>query len=80
MLTEYIEAAMKQAMYKTIEDGTYFGDIPGFQGVWGNAKTLKECQIELREVLEEWLVLMLRDDQNVPAVDRIDLNRKPVKT
>jgi predicted RNase H-like HicB family nuclease len=80
MLTEYIEAAMKQAMYKTIEDGTYFGDIPGFQGVWGNAKTLKECQIELREVLEEWLVLMLRDDQNVPAVDGIDLNRKPVKT
>ena len=57
MLTEYIKAAMKQAKYKTIEDGTYFGDIPGFQGVWGNAKTLEECQIELREVLEEWLVL-----------------------
>ncbi len=80
MLTEYIEAAMKQAKYKTIEDGTYFGDIPGFQGVWGNAKTLKECQTELREVLEEWLVLMLRDDENVPVVDGIDLNRKPVKT
>ena len=80
MLTEYIEAAMNQAKYKTIEDRTYFGEIPGFQGVWGNAKALEECQIELREVLEEWLVLMLRDDQNVPVVDGIALNRKPVKT
>ncbi len=64
MLTEYIEAAMKQAKYKTIEDGTYFGDIPGFQGVWGNAKTLKECQTELREVLEEWLVLPAAQDRS----------------
>jgi hypothetical protein len=40
MLTKYIEAAMRRAGYEKIEDGTYFGTIPGFQGVWGNAKTV----------------------------------------
>ena len=38
MFTEYVEKAMKQADYELIEDGTYFGDIPGFDGVWGNGE------------------------------------------
>ncbi|HKZ50349.1 MAG TPA: type II toxin-antitoxin system HicB family antitoxin [Dehalococcoidia bacterium] len=63
MLTEYIEAAMRMAKYKILKDGTYFGEAPGFQGVWANEETLEECRRVLQEVLEEWLVLKLRDDE-----------------
>jgi len=75
MLTEYIAGAMKRAQYKLIEDdGTFFGEIPGFQGVWSNAETLEECRTELQEVLEGWLILKLRDnDDDIPAVDGIPL-------
>ena len=40
-----------------LDDGSYFGEIPGFKGVWTNNKNLEKCRKELREVLEEWLIL-----------------------
>ncbi len=76
MLTEYIVEAMSQAQYKILEDGTYFGEIPGFQGVWGNADTLELCRRELQEVLEEWLVLKLWDNEDVPQLAGITLAKK----
>ncbi len=40
MLTKYIQAALHRASYKILpDDGTFFGEIPGFQGVWANADT-----------------------------------------
>ncbi len=57
MLTDYIRAAMQQAQYKILDDGMYFGEIPGFQGVWASEASLEECRRDLQEVLEEWLLL-----------------------
>lgn len=35
MLTDYIQAAMHKAHYEILEDDrSYYGEIPGFQGVW----------------------------------------------
>ena len=74
MLTDYIKAAMHQAKYEILEDdGTFFGKIPGFQGVWANAATLEECRDELGEVLEEWIFLNLADKTPVPVVDGLTL-------
>ena len=79
MLTAYIRAAMKKATYKLLEDGTYFGEIPGFQGVWANEKTLEEGRVTLQEVLEEWLLLKLRDNEDVPELEGITLFPKTIK-
>ena len=57
MLTAYITAAMARARYRIIDDGTYFGEIPGLRGVWADAKTLEASRSELQEVLEDWLVV-----------------------
>ena len=74
MLTNYIRAAMRQAKYEILEDdGTFYGEIPGFQGVWANADTLEACREELQEVLEGWIVLGLRLDHKLPMVDGIEL-------
>ena len=35
MLVEYIQKAVGRAEYKRLEDGTWFVEIPGFEGVWG---------------------------------------------
>lgn len=67
-LSSYIEAALASARYKTLEDKTCFGEIPGFQGVWANAKTIKKCRESMREVLEDWIVLKLRSDEALPPV------------
>jgi predicted RNase H-like HicB family nuclease len=56
MLTRYIRAAMNRARFKTLDDGTYFGEIPGLGGVWANEATVETCREVLQEVLEEWLL------------------------
>jgi hypothetical protein len=43
---------MARTKFKILGDGTYFGEVPGFRGVWANANTLEECRKELQEVLE----------------------------
>ncbi len=53
MLVEYIQGALEDAEYKSLENGTWFAEIPGFKGVWANGKTVEECRKELVEVLEE---------------------------
>ena len=36
---EYVTLAMRNARHKQLPDGTYFGEIPGFQGLWANEAT-----------------------------------------
>jgi predicted RNase H-like HicB family nuclease len=64
---------MKRARYKTLENGDYFGQISGLAGVWANARTLDKCREELQEVLEEWLVLKIRDHDPIPRIGRVTL-------
>jgi predicted RNase H-like HicB family nuclease len=68
MLSEFILKKLKIARYKILKNGSYFGVIPGIQGVWANAKTLEACRKELQGVLEDWLVLQLRDRQKISGL------------
>ena len=77
MLTEYIQAALKKARYEILaDDSSFFGTIDGFKGVWANAKTLEECRTELREVLEDWLLISISHHLPIPVVDGIELKIK----
>ena len=73
MLTKYIQAAMRRAKYEILSDKTYYGEIPGFQGVYANADSLEDCRNELQEVLEGWIVLGLRLGHSLPVVNGINL-------
>ena len=73
MLTAYIRAAMRQATYEILSDGTFYGEIPGFQGVYANSQTLENCREELQEVLEGWIVLGLQLGHTLPAINGISL-------
>ena len=73
MLTKYIQAAMRRGKYEILSDKTYYGEIPGFQGVYANADSLEDCRNELQEVLEGWIVLGLRLGHSLPVVNGINL-------
>lgn len=73
MFTEYVEAAMRHARYERIEDGTYFGEIPGFDGLWADADTEDACREDLRSVLEDWILLHVADHTPLPIVDGLTL-------
>jgi predicted RNase H-like HicB family nuclease len=73
MLISYIRNAMKLAKYEILEDGQYYGEIEGFQGVWSQAADLETCREELQSALEDWLVLGLRMGPKLPVVAGIQL-------
>jgi predicted RNase H-like HicB family nuclease len=74
MLSEYISRALHHASYEKTETGKYFGAIPVIPGIWSEAANLEDCRSELREVLEEWIILSLKRGDTLPVVDGCDLN------
>lgn len=77
MLSLFIEKWLKKAQYKILKDGAYFGEIPGLTGVWASAENLEDCREQLREVLEDWLVLKIRDKENIPGF-KINTGQKAI--
>ncbi|MGH2517041.1 MAG: type II toxin-antitoxin system HicB family antitoxin [Ktedonobacterales bacterium] len=73
MFSEYVEHAMRHARYGSLEDGSYFGDIPGFDGLWADAPTRDECVQELKNVLEDWILLHVADHTPLPQIDGLSL-------
>ena len=74
MLTEYLQAAMRKAKYEILENNEgFYGEIPGFQGVWGNAPTLEGCREDLAEALETWLLFRISRGLDVPKVGNYKL-------
>jgi predicted RNase H-like HicB family nuclease len=77
VLLKYISSAMKKAKYEILkEDNTYYGEIPGFKGVYANSSSLEKCKEELEEVLEEWLFYRISRNLPIPIVDGIE-SRNP---
>ena len=70
---------MRKAHYDLLEGGEgYIAKIPKLEGVWANADSLEACRDELREVLEEWIILGLKMNHHIPVIDGIELNFEKV--
>ncbi|HVG33204.1 MAG TPA: type II toxin-antitoxin system HicB family antitoxin [Pyrinomonadaceae bacterium] len=79
MLLDYINAAMRQAKYEILsDDGTFYGEIPAFKGIYANADSLETCRQELAEVLEEWILFRVSRNLPLPTVDGIELRIREV--
>jgi predicted RNase H-like HicB family nuclease len=75
MFAEYLKAAMRRAKYEILpDDGSFYGEVPGCEGVWANAATLESCREELKEVLEEWVLFRVCQHLSVPVIEGMDLS------
>jgi predicted RNase H-like HicB family nuclease len=74
-LSAYIEAALELARYDKLEDNTFAGEIPKLKGVAAFGKTLRDCENELRSVLEDWILVGLKLGHKLPVLAGIDLNK-----
>ena len=77
ILSAYLDAAMRQAEYDKLEDGSFAGRIPACTGVVAFGDSVSDCEFELRSTLEDWLLLGLKLGHILPAIDGIDLNGAP---
>jgi predicted RNase H-like HicB family nuclease len=67
-LSDYAEAALRQAHYEELEDGTFAGHIPGCAGVVALARTLPECERESRSTLDDWISVGLTLRHPLPLI------------
>ena len=75
MITELIESSLEKAKYELLDNWEwYYGEIPDFEWVWANASRLEDCRKELKEVLEEWLILKIRKKLFIPEIKQYNLN------
>jgi predicted RNase H-like HicB family nuclease len=76
MFDRYLQKALIRADYKVLENGEWFVSIPGFDGVWANGESVEETRNELIEVLEEWLLLKLKDNDLIPFFDSLEITEE----
>ena len=79
VLSEYMNQAMDQAAYDKLEDGSFAGNIPCCKGVVAFGATLRECEAELRSILEDWILVGLKLGHPLPPIAGIDLNKEPAR-
>jgi predicted RNase H-like HicB family nuclease len=77
ILSEYIANAMNKAEYDKLEDNSYAGRIPPCKGVIAFGSTLRECEEELRSVLEDWILVGIKLNHPLPVIADLDLNKQP---
>ncbi len=75
MLTEYIEEALERARYELIDDpGTpYYGEVPDLPGVWATGDTLEVCRRELKDVIEGWLLVSVKQSLPIPPLGPLEI-------
>ena len=79
MINDYLHAAMRRAVYELLpNDKVYYGEIPGFDGVYATSKNLEDCREELLSALEDWVLFSVSKNLPVPIVDDMSLEIKKV--
>ncbi len=75
LLQEYARLAVRGAELSHRDDGTWFAEIPGFEGVWASGASHTEALDALEEVVFDWAILKIRhEDRDLPVIESIDLN------
>ena len=77
VLSDYVDAALRDAVYDKLDDDTYGGRIPTCPGVVAFGASLRDCEDELRSTLEDWLLVGLKLGHPLPVLAGIDLNGEP---
>ncbi len=75
---DYLDAAMADAVYEELADGSIAGEIPSCIGVVAYSTSREGCEKELRSVLEGWVLLGLELGHRLPRLRGIDLGRSAI--
>ena len=76
LVKSYIEACMRRTLDEVTEEGRHFLTVPVLGQVWAEAETEKIAELELKEILTQWVMMKIEDqDRDLPVIETINLNR-----
>ncbi len=75
MLTEYVEEALRRAHYEIINDTDepYYGEIADLKGVWAAGGTLEDCRNNLKDVVEGWILVSVKQSLPIPKLGNLEI-------
>lgn len=65
-MRDYVTAAMAQARFDQLSDGTWFGALPRFHAVYASATTQELCRKALEEDLRYAIAEAVRQRRQLP--------------
>jgi predicted RNase H-like HicB family nuclease len=68
MITKYIRKALERARYAQLEDGGFCATVRGLRGVIAIGRDVEACRNELAEVVEEWILVRVARQLDVPKL------------
>jgi predicted RNase H-like HicB family nuclease len=68
MISKYIQKALERARYEQLENGGYCATVSGLRGVIALGGDVEECRSELAEVVEEWILVRVARQLDVPKL------------
>ncbi len=72
MMTEYIQAAMRNARYDELSTGGWFGALPQFHPVMAWGATEEACHQALQADLESAIEEALRNQRRLPQLAGVE--------
>lgn len=73
MIDKYIHEAISTAKYELFDDGSVYGEIPLCRGVYAKSFNFEECRQQLIEVLEEWILLRVKNNFEIVSINGISI-------
>ncbi len=79
-LSHYVEAAIRRVEYERDENGVVVAHVPGAEGFYAQGETFEEARENLREVIEENIMLALQLGWAIPTIEGITIEERDVQT
>ena len=69
MTVDYIHGALSGAHFEIIEDQKpFYGEVRELPGVYATGSTLEKCRVNLRDMIEGWIILSLKRNLPTPEI------------
>lgn len=75
-LSQYVEAALKQAEYERDEDGIVIAQVPGASGFFAQGDTFEEARENLQGVIEGNVLLALHLGLSIPNIAGVTIEER----
>lgn len=75
-LSQYVEAALKQAEYERDEDGIVIAQVPGASGFFSQGGTFEEARENLQDVIEGNVLLALQLGLSIPNIAGVTIEER----
>lgn len=71
VLSQYVEAALRQAEYERDENGVVIVRVPEASGFYSQGDTFEEARENLRDAIEGNVIIALQLGLNIPQIEGV---------